>query len=405
MTSNNGLGSYNVSDKYKTTTDFGQAGYVTAATTTKIFNNSSFSVNSNAATTDAKPDNSTLLGALTKGTGLNFAVNTSSIDQHRLSYASSPNATLSTRVEPSRAAVDNVSSQITQTKANISDVIRQAQNEVRVAAKMTGNDPAQLYPSSTSNGAVAGLALQAAAPSMAIPVIGSTGAAIATAISTSMDAIGNHVSSEKRAIAESQIRSVLISKQKDPQTEQQFNATYASMFPNETAPRTRLNWEEFIKQNKNLSQFMAVDPDNPNPELFPEFQTLSEQELKIKEIKLSHTRVEEQKYDAGHTGELTHAIKTGNVAAVEKMAEPLLRDAPIAKEDVSAGAVESYVSSVLPALRGFFETRVGQHSVLTASVHTTNDKRNTLDTALNNEPDPQKFGLSGQTFRPTSMNA
>lgn len=276
--------------------------------------------------------------------GLDTKVATQNLDQYRLQAGGSIAA--SPRIEPNRHIVENVGTQISDTKAGITETLKQAQQEIATAAKAAGVDLNALFPRDDLTPRNETELAISVVTQMAGGVMGQ--GSLATAISGASGAaeiIGDRKGlkgkSPEEAIAA--IRDKLIEAQNAAALRSAFSKASAMGAPAanpKEGPKAPLDWKTAFEQQGTdvIKQIATMNPNDPPEGMIPEWDALSRQEAQVADVKANLDYTDEHKFDAPSAAEIEVAVSHGNTDAIEAM--------------VPDTAKVDEVHQTLPALRG-----------------------------------------------------
>lgn len=146
-------------------------------------------------------------------------------------------------IQPNRSAVVSVVQDAQAMKNEITQVIRQAQTEIVRAAVELGHDPVALFPQASMS--QADLAMDLVMPG----------------------AMGNIFT----------LREAMLDRAKSPDRDAALAEIELKLREVSRMPGTggsSLNWDQFFDAGHSLADVMAIDPENPSPEMIPEIRPI-----------------------------------------------------------------------------------------------------------------------------------
>ena len=235
-----------------------------------------------------KPDDTAPQATMLESLGVNIQVNVAPLSQHIVSNHQQNAASL---VKPNTQAVTSVQADITSAKAQVSDAIRTAQKQVVAAAEASGVDVGALYPNARTN--ESGIMAQALMGSDMFEGLGS----MATALKHGPDVMTiaeDMKAAPNRKEAEALIKDKLIQASSSPKAA--FGDTNAFKAEPEMG-KSQFDWEKFFDDGHELGDLMLLDPDNPSPDIVPEFAALDAIDNEADEVLAVLDHVREEKRD------------------------------------------------------------------------------------------------------------
>lgn len=235
-----------------------------------------------------KPDDAAPKATMLESLGVNIQVNVAPLSQHIVSNHQQNAASL---VKPNTQAVTSVQADITSAKAQVSDAIRTAQKQVIAAAEASGVDVAALYPNARTN--ESGVMAQALMGSDMFEGLGS----LATAMKHGPDVMAiveDMKAAPNREQAEALIKDKLIQAASSPKAV--FGETKAFK-ADPDMDKTQFDWKQFFDDGHELGDLMLLDPDDPSPDIVPEFAALDAIDNEADEVLAVLDHVREEKGD------------------------------------------------------------------------------------------------------------
>ncbi len=254
-------------------------------------------------------------------------------------------------INPNQNALNSIGQECKNVKADISATIREAQGQAVEATRAVGADPERLF-ADTRIAPETGIELF-------IPAVGSkaTGAgSLAMKAAGNLSSIDDVVSDRKKmsneeamAAIERELRSRSAPSQQDSRAGFKVSMSADASFEEEK--KSGFDWNRFFDEGHKLKDLMSIDPDNPQPELVPEFSEIDQIEKNVAEATEKNDYAEE----------ITSGVKVeGNTATLTakdfEMAPEKLgaKVKGMSREEMEAGiyTVSAFLQSEIKGLKG-----------------------------------------------------